>query len=353
MSSGQKTELPTDKRLRDAREQGQVAKSQEIPAAAVVLAVFLFVWVGFDFLTGEITGLMTLATESLVLPFDEGLRQMAEAAGRLFLVAAFPAVILAAVAGTAGHLIQAGVVLAFKAAVPKLDKLNPTQWFKKVFSLKNLVEFLRSLLKIAVIVVVFYQVFIIALPLILRLPGHGLDGFNIVLRQIMRQAASYSLAAFAAIAVLDWLFQRRIFIKEQMMSKEDVKNEYKEMEGDPQIKGQRKQLHQEMVMSDQVSSVRKADVLITNPTHLAIAIEYKEGKTPLPVILAKGEGHIAARMIKVAEEAGVPIMRNVPLAHDLWDQGHELEYIPSGLIEPVAEVLRWLRELHEREGGEA
>lgn len=134
------------------------------------------------------------------------------------------------------------------------------------------------------------------------------------------------------------------------MSKEDVKNEYKEMEGDPTIKAQRKQLHQELVMGGQVESVKNADVLITNPTHLAIAIEYKPEKTPLPVILAKGQGEAAARMIKEAEKAGVPIMRNVPLAHDLWEQGQELHYIPDSVLEPMAEILIWLKELREQEG---
>ncbi|MDR3077415.1 MAG: type III secretion system export apparatus subunit SctU [Planctomycetota bacterium] len=349
--SGEKTEQPTDKNLRDAREQGQVIKSQEIPAAAVVLSAFLFVWVGFDWLTEEIKGLMLAATENIPRPFGDSLPAMTDKAARVFLLLTLPFVILAATAGSIGHLAQAGLVLAWKAAIPKLDKLNPKQWFSKVFSLKNLFEFLRSLIKIGVVAAVFYLVFMDALPLVLRLPGHGLPAVDTLIRTVMRQTASYCLAAFAAIAAADWLFQRHQFLKEHMMSKEDVKNEYKEMEGDPQIKGQRRQLHQEMAMNDQAQSVRKSDVLVTNPTHLAIAIEYKAEKTPLPVILAKGEGAMAERMIRVAEEAGVPIMRNVPLARDLWEQGRELEYIPSGLIEPVAEVLVWLRELREREGG--
>jgi type III secretion protein U len=345
---GEKTEPPSDKHLRDAREEGQICKSQEISSAAVVLAIFLYVWVGFDWISGEIQDLMLRAAECIGRPFGESLKNMVNESTRVFLTLAAPGVVLAATAGTVGHLGQTGLLFAFKAAMPKLDKLNPKQWFGKVFSLKNLIEFLRSILKIGVVVLVFYLVFMNTLPLLLRLPGHGFAAVQIALRQVMRQTASYSLAAFVAIAALDWLFQRHQFLKEHMMSKEDLKNEYKEQEGDPQIKGQRKQLHQEMVMSDQTQSVKNADVLITNPTHLAIAIEYKEGKTLLPVILAKGEGLLAERMMKIADAAGIPIMRNVPLAHDLFDQGTELEYIPSALIEPVAEVLRWLQELREK-----
>ena len=138
-----------------------------------------------------------------------------------------------------------------------------------------------------------------------------------------------------------------------MMTKDEVKREYKEMEGDPMIKGKRKQLHQEMVMSDSVEKTKKSTVLVTNPTHRAIAIYYEKDKTKLPMIVAKGEGYLAERMIKAAQEAGIPIMRNVPLAHDLFDHGNIEQYIPVELIEPVAEVLRWVQQLqHERELGD-
>jgi len=347
---GQKTEPPTDKRLRDAREQGQVCKSQEISSTAVVLASFAFVWLAYDWITDETKALMTMAAESIGQPFGAALKTMTMASIRLFLLVSIPAVVIAATGGVIGHMGQTGLLFAFKAAMPKLDKLNPKQWFSKTFSVKNLIEFIRSVVKIGVVCTVFYLVFMEALPLVLRLPGQGTRGIDIALRIILWRTTLYCVTAFIFIAVLDWLFQRRQFLKEHMMSKEEIKNEYKQMEGDPQIKGQRKQLHQEMVMNDQAQSVRQADVLVTNPTHLAIAIEYKPDKTPLPVILAKGEGYLAERMMKIAEEAGVPIMRNVPLARDLWDQGEELQYIPSSLIEPVAEVLRWLRDIKEKEG---
>lgn len=347
--AGEKTEQPTDKKLRDARQQGQVAKSQEIPATAVVIGMFGFVWLGYDWFVDGIKDLMILATSCIGRPFSEGIAVMVRAGLRAFFLLSIPPVVLAAVAGVVGHLGQVGVLFAIKAITPKLDKLNPKQWFSKVFSLKNLVEFLRSILKIGVVIVVFYLVFKDALPVLMRLPGQGLHGVDMALRQVMKGTVMYSVAAFAAIAVVDWLFQRWQFTKEQRMTKDEVKNEYKEMEGDPHIKGQRKQLHQEMAMSEQIEGARKADVLITNPTHLAIAIQYREDETPLPIILAKGQGALAEQMMKAAEEAGVPIMRNVPLAWGLWEQGEALEYIPSSLIEPVAEVLSWLREL--REGG--
>lgn len=348
--AGDKTEQPTMKHLRDAKEQGQVAKSQEIPTTAVIMAVFGYVWIGYDFIVDSISKLMLSAIAGVGESFGAALTWLVRDAFLTFAKITIPVVLLAAFAGCVGHLAQNGLFFAWKAATPSLKKLNPKQWFSKVFSMRNLVEFLRSILKIAVVCIVFYMVFMDALPLILRLPGHGLAAVRVALGQVMRGTAMYVLVAFSFIAALDWFFQRYQFLKEHRMSKEDIKNEYKEQEGDPHIKGKRKQLHQEMAMNDQAQAVRKADVLVTNPTHLAIAIAYDAEKTPLPLILAKGEGLLAERMMKIAEEEGIPIMRNVPLAHGLWEQGKELQYIPSSLIEPVAEVLRWLRDLKAGEG---
>jgi type III secretion protein U len=133
-----------------------------------------------------------------------------------------------------------------------------------------------------------------------------------------------------------------------MMSKDEIKQEYKGMEGDPHIKGQRKHLHQELMASDSVQGARTASVLVTNPTHLAIAIRYDEDTTPLPIVVGKGEGALAERMIEAAREAGVPIVQNIPLAHALFDTSSLDQYIPSDLIEPVAAVLRLVMDLAER-----
>ena len=135
-----------------------------------------------------------------------------------------------------------------------------------------------------------------------------------------------------------------------MMSKDEVKREYKESEGDPHIKGKRKQLQKELLNDSGVSQVKRAKVLVTNPTHFAVALDYEQDRTPLPVILAKGEGPRALRMMEAAREAGVPIMRNVPLARALYHNGEENEYIPKDLIGPVAEVLRWVQSLESEKG---
>ncbi|MEG1454642.1 MAG: EscU/YscU/HrcU family type III secretion system export apparatus switch protein, partial [Comamonas sp.] len=150
------------------------------------------------------------------------------------------------------------------------------------------------------------------------------------------------------IALADLVWQRFNYRKGLMMSKDEVKQEYKQMEGDPHIKHQRKQLHQEMQQNSAVQSAREATVVVTNPTHLAVALRYDEDETPLPLILAKGEGALAQAMMDAARAAGVPVMQNIPLARALTAQGEAGQYIPSELVEPVAEVLRLLQQLDQQ-----
>ncbi len=155
----------------------------------------------------------------------------------------------------------------------------------------------------------------------------------------------YSSFGFIIIAAADLVFQRFQFTKEMRMSKQEVKQEYKEMEGDPRIKGRRRQLHQELMMQNTVHAVKRSTVVITNPTRIAIALEYREGETPLPVVRAKGENLMAAQIIRLAEQEGIPVMENVPLARALHEQSQVDQYIPSDLIAAVADVLRWVARL--------
>lgn len=150
----------------------------------------------------------------------------------------------------------------------------------------------------------------------------------------------YTLTAFIVIALFDWIFTRSRYTKQHMMSMDEVKREYKEQEGDPHIKSKRKQLHREMQNQSKLDRTRKAKVLVVNPTHYAVALDYDKEKCPLPYMLAKGEGDMARRMIEVAKQERIPIMRNAPLARALFAEGNEEEIIPSDMLMQVAEILR-------------
>lgn len=243
------------------------------------------------------------------------------------------------------NMLQIGPLLTFEPLKPDIKKINPIEGFKKIFSKKNLIEFIKSIIKTFFLGYLLYLVIKGMIDPILKIPFAGINAIFEVLAPIFKIFALNVITAYVIIAVADLFFQRKQHIKDLRMTKDEVKREYKEMEGDPLIKSERKQLHQELAMNDTVQATKKSNVLVTNPEHFAIGIVYEEGFTPIPVVVAKGKDHIAKLMIEVAKENNIPIMRDVFLARSLYDQVEAYNYIPSDLIEPIAAVLKWAREI--------
>ena len=343
--SGEKTEQPTPKRLREAREKGDVPKSQDVAPALTVLALAIYLVVKGEDIFLHLQKMGEEVFSTIGLPFDHALGIAFASVGNAALNIVAPMVALVMAAALVGTLGQVGVLIAPKAAIPKLDNLSPSKWFKKVFSIKNAVDFLKNVLKVTILGLTAWLVLRDHLRELFLIPGGDIRILWATLGSATKDLALTVAGIFCVIAMLDYLFQRWQYSKQHMMSKDEVKREYKEMEGDPHIKGKRKQLHQEMISQNALGNVRKAKVLVTNPTHYAVALDYEKDRTPLPIILAKGEGLLAKRMIEVAKEEGIPIMQNVPLARELFRNGTENAYIPHDLIGPVAEVLRWVQTL--------
>jgi type III secretion protein U len=343
--SEEKTEQPTAKRLRDAREKGQVSKSQEIPSAAIVLALLLYFVVRAQSVFGRLSEVANLSFGLIGAPWETGLAVMVPAVIDVALDILLPLVVLVVAVSLAANLAQVGFLFSFQAAMPKLENLSPKKWFQKVFSKKGLFELVKNLLKVTLLSLVVWRVLVNNWAELFRIPASDIRGLWTVLGGTTRDLVVSATAAFAVLAIFDFFWERHQFTKQNMMSKDEVKREYKEMEGDPHIKSKRKQLHQEMASQNAMGNVRRAKVLVTNPTHYAVALDYEEGRTPLPVVLAKGEGELAKRMIAVAKEEGIPILQQAPLARALFEEGTENAYIPKDLIGPVAEVLRWLKTL--------
>lgn len=345
-----KTEQPTSKKLREAREKGQVAQSRDVTSTALLIAMFVWIMIASGGLIEQLKALLVLPGTLHGAPFSEGLRTMIAATVEVLRAATVPMLGVVLIFGTAAGFLQVGPLIAFESVKPDLKKLNPVDKLKQMFSMKNLIEFVKSVLKVTFLSVLLYIVIRNSLAVLVEAPYGGLTAVQVVLDGVLYKVAMYTMFAYLAIAAADFGFQRWRHTKDLMMSKDEVKREYKEMEGDPHIKSKRKHLHQEMIMHDSVANTRKATVLITNPTHKAVAVYYKQGETKLPIVTAKGEGFVAQRMIEAAKEEGVPIMQNVPLAHDLFEQGQLEHYIPSELIEPIAEVLRWVQQLSQEQG---
>lgn len=347
----EKTEQPTAKKLRDARKKGQVARSREAGSAAVLAAAFGVLWIRWEVHEEELRSFVLLPSLCYGLPFHDAMALVLQGAIRGIVRLSLPVLAAVAATGVLANFLQIGALFAVEAAKPSLKKISPAEGFKRIFSLANLVELLKSAAKILFLSVLLYGVLRAAVPALVLAPNFGLPGLLAVLSEILKQIALYTAGAFAVVAVIDFFFQRHDHLRKLKMTRDEVKQEYKEMEGDPLVRSMRRQLHRELAMADTLQKVRKATVLITNPARLAVALFYDEDRTKLPVVTAKGENLLARRMIEVAREEDIPVMENVPLARDLFDHGEIDRYIPSELIRPVAEVLRWIRKVRrERDG---
>lgn len=351
--SGEKTEPPTEHKLRKAREDGQVAKSKDFTQTLLLGALFGYTLVDSENVVRHLVDIMMAPSTVYGMPFRGAVSIAVSQAleSTLWLIA--PYILIVIVVSIFAETMQSGLLFAFKVLMPKADKLNPVNNVKQMFSMKNIVEFVKSNLKVAFLTALVWTVIRDALDSLIKIPAGGMAAVGLAVVSTMTTMIANTFVAYGAIALFDMVYQRYSHIKGLKMSMEEIKQEYKQMEGDPHVKGHRKQLAQEIAMGEMVENTRKASVVVTNPTHFAVALYYKEGETPLPIVLSKGQDLIAQQIVRVAVEEGIPVMQNVPLARALMSTASLNQYIPSDLIEPVAEVLQALQRIaEERELGE-
>lgn len=347
-SSSEKTEHPTEKRLRDARQRGQVARSSDLVTGLATVAVVGAVMICWP---QTVTQLRELILFSFTLfegqPSDY--KAITEAALKTTLAGVLPILLAVIVGVTLGNVLQIGFFLAFESLKPDLAKLNPVSAFQKMFSPKSLLEVGKSIIKISVIASVLWMSISSDLGLLLQIPldGHLYQAAAVV-GPLLLKLFGAAILIYLALAAGDYFVQRYFWLKELKMTKDEVKREYKETEGDPRVKGARRQFARQLIFEDPVSNVKNSTVLVTNPTHYAAGIFYERGKMQLPVLRTKGSGFTALRMIEAARDANIPIIQNVPLAHALCENLKVNDAIPSDLAAPVAEVLRWAFSIRER-----
>lgn len=341
----EKTEQPTAKRLRDSRQKGDVAYSKDFTQTLLILAIFGYLLASSGQIVEQLGQMILLPGTLLQLDFHDAANTLVIETLTAAAWTLLPFIGIVLGVGIFADAMQVGILFAFEKLKPSGKKLNILNNAKNIFSKKNFVEFLKSCLKIGILSSLLATLIRDAMPILTSIPQAGLPGLGQVIATLLKTMLVYIGLAYSVIALADFVWQRMQYRKGLMMSKDEVKQEYKQMEGDPHIKHQRKQLHQEMQQQGAVQAARKATVVVTNPTHYAVALRYDEEETPLPLILAMGEGALAQRMMDAAREAGVPVMQNIPLARALTAQGEAGQYIPSELVEPVAEVLRLLQQL--------
>lgn len=344
-SSSEKTEPPTPKRLRDARKKGQVAKSKEVVSAAIVVSLLFSLTVGADYYLGLFRDLFGIPLWLEQVTFEEAFDDMVRKSFILALSLIAPPVGTALVVAVLANFAQVGALFVTEPLKPDLKRLNPGKALKNIFSKKNLVELLKSVVKIAVLGAAVAHVVWNGMPLLMGIVHCGIACIMPVLGSLFAELAIYVSLAFIVLAVADFAFQKLAYIKDLKMSKEEIKREYKESEGSPEIKSRRRSLFMDIVNSQETSNVQRSSVVVANPVHLAVGLYYEKDRTPLPVITLKEQGLNAQRVVAIAEKEGIPVMVDVPLAHALTFGGQVSSYIPSDLVAPVAEVLRLLRNL--------
>jgi flagellar biosynthetic protein FlhB len=350
--AGEKTEKATPKRKKDERKKGNVFQSQEV----IVVASLIVVFYAFKFLApmilttlmGSIRDYIEIAVKPLELDTYK-VRSFFIDGCLTFAIAAVPLLFIANLVSITLTLAQTRLLVSFKSIAPKGNRLSPIQGFKKMFSMRGVVELLKSLLKITVLGYILYDIMKDELPVLPRMMDMSvrqvMAATGEVILSIVRTAAIF----FAFIALFDYVYQWWEYEKNLRMSKQEIKEEYKETEGDPQIKGKIKEKQQMMARQRMMQSVPSADVVIRNPTHFAVAIRYDPDKDRAPVVVAKGADRLALKIVAVAEEHGIAVTENVPLARALYD-AVELEMeIPSQFYQPVAEVLAFVYSLKKKD----
>lgn len=343
----EKTEKATPKKMRDARKKGQVAKSQDLPSAFTfivsVWAVLGLTQYMYKYLGGFLVSTFNLVPDSNLLAI---LPHIIYDGIIVIFAASIPALMIVVAVGVLINFLCVGPMFTFEVFKFDIKKFDPVQNLKAKFKLKTLVELLKSVIKISVACYIIYDVMYASLPVLVKTVSMPASSALLVFSAFLLEVLIKVGLFFVIVAVADFAYQKRSFATEMKMEKFEVKQEYKNTEGDPQIKGKRKQLAQELAYQEgPTGGVRRAQAVVTNPTHLAIALAYNKEIDAAPYILAMGDGLLAERMIKIANENSIPIIRNIDLAHKLWDEGDLYEYVPEHTYEAIAEIMRWLASL--------
>ena len=346
----QKTEDPTQKRLDDSRKKGQVATSRELNHWLMLLAATLVLMLFAPYVTRGIgmTALPFIEAPHLIhLGEGAGVELFSGVALKLGLALFVPFGFLMAAAIVAG-VIQNGPIFSFELIQPKLDKISLAKGLKRLFSLKSIAEFIKGLLKLTVVGTVATILMIPAfeqVDAVTNLDAFGLLG---LLRDLAIRMLIGVVAVMTVIAGLDLLYQRYEHNKSMKMSRQEIKDEHKQSEGDPAIKGRLRQIRQERARQRMMAAVPDAAVVIANPTHFAVALSYQHEVMDAPRVVAKGADLIALRIREVAEENGVPVVENPPLARALFNGVDLDQNVPPEHYKAVAEVIGYVMKLKRR-----
>ena len=344
---GEKTEPATDKKLRDARDEGKVAKSKELTAAFDLIVLFLVLKVFMSFVGEKLLGFFSYIYNRMPDFLNETQKDMSSVTVRnfmndiilQFLLTCLPFFIFGVVVTILVSIVQVGWKVTTKPMAPKLDKFNPINGFKRIFSKDAIFELIKSVLKIGVILYMAYS----------SIKSHQNDIFILYELPLKRAVALVGdiiintglkiSIVYLIVGIVDYIYNKHKFNEDMKMTKQEVKDEFKNTEGDPAIKGQQRKRMQEASQRRMMQDVPKADVVITNPTHFAVAIKYDADTNQAPVVTAKGQDYVAMKIKEIARDNNIRIVENKPLARMLFHNVELGAEIPPELYQSVAEIL--------------
>ena len=344
---GEKTEPATDKKLRDARDEGKVAKSKELTAAFDLIVLFLVLKVFMSFVGEKLLGFFSYIYNRMPDFLNETQKDMSSVTVRnfmndiilQFLLTCLPFFIFGVVVTILVSIVQVGWKVTTKPMAPKLDKFNPINGFKRIFSKDAIFELIKSVLKIGVILYMAYS----------SIKSHQNDIFILYELPLKRAVALVGdiiintglkiSIVYLIVGIVDHIYNKHKFNEDMKMTKQEVKDEFKNTEGDPAIKGQQRKRMQEASQRRMMQDVPKADVVITNPTHFAVAIKYDADTNQAPVVTAKGQDYVAMKIKEIARDNNIRIVENKPLARMLFHNVELGAEIPPELYQSVAEIL--------------
>ena len=344
---GEKTEPATAKKLKDAREEGKVAKSKELNSAFGLIVLFLCLKVFISYVGEKFLSAFDLVYANMAdfVKINEGGMTTQAVSGLIFqvlvlmLLTVIPFFIFGFAIAFLVSIIQVGWTVSTKPMKPQLSKFNPINGFKRIFSKDSVFELVKSIFKIGLIVYIAFT----------SVRDHAEELFvlyDISLNQAVSLVGTFVIDVglkisfvYLVVGIADFIYQKIKFRDDMKMTKQEVKDEYKNTEGDPQIKGRQRRKMQEVSQKRMMQDVPKADVVITNPTHFAVALKYDADESPAPIVLAKGEDYLAQKIKEVARENQIEIVENKPLARMLYHNVDIGAQIPPELYQAVAEVL--------------
>jgi len=345
--NSRKTEKATPKKLRDARKKGQVIRSKEIVSMAVILCVALYFWLTWSWQLEHLKEIVLAPAALYDMEFRAAFLTLVNLiVTKAILYLVLPILALVIISVVLANIVQFGFNLSPEPVAPKFTKINPVSGFKRIFSAKHTIETLFAAIKLIVIVVLLYWIIRESFKeLVHDISICDLNCLMQLLQSLVFKLVVSLVPVLIILAVIDFLFQKAQYLKEQRMTKEEVKKERKDNQGDPEIKSQQRKLRRSLAKSDLKEKVANARVIITDGRGTAIVLKYNEDKMPLPIILAISKDNMTKTVLGVARREDTTVIRAPKLAKTLISDGTIDQYIPSSSVEAMGEVMRKLKGL--------